>query len=76
MKLYDKFKAQLVDQIERMSNVMIREIKHYQRDCGIPSSVKMWLRKSYDFIDYMWKIEDVCKMVGCNGKDGTVVTTW
>ena len=42
VKLYDKFKAQLVDQIERMSKVMIREVKHYQRDHDIPSSVKMW----------------------------------
>ncbi len=76
MKLCDKFKAQLVDQIERMSNVMIREIKHYQRDRGIPSSVKMWSRKSYDYVHYVHKIEDVYKMVGCNRKDGTVVTTW
>ncbi len=76
VELHDKIKAQLVDQIERMSKVMIHEIKHYQREHGIPSSVNMWPRKSYNYVHYVRKIEDVCKMVGCNGKDCAVVSTW
>ena len=76
MKLYDIIKAQLVDQIERMSKVMIHEIKHYQRDCGIPSLEKMWLRQSYVYVHYVPKIQDVRKMEGCNGMDGAVVSTW
>ena len=69
VKLDDKFNAELVDQTERMSKVMVCEIKHYQRDRSILFLVKMWPRKSYEYVHYVRKIEDVQKMVGCIGMD-------
>lgn len=55
---------------------MIKETSQYQRDLGISSSLKMWHRKNYDYVHFMRKIEGVRKMIGCNGKEGAIVSTW
>ena len=60
--------AHVRKQIEKMRKVMIGEI-----DCGIPSLLKMLPRKQFNYHHFMHKIEDVQKMVGCNGMDGAVV---
>jgi hypothetical protein len=75
-KIYEKMQAHVCKQIEKMSKVMIREIKEYRRDRCIPSSLKMWPRNQFDYAHFMRKTEDVRKMVGCTGTDGAVVCTW
>ncbi len=55
---------------------MIGEIKLYRKDRRIPFSLKMWPRKQFNYDHFMRKIEDVRKMVGCNGTDGAIVCTW
>jgi hypothetical protein len=76
VKVYDKFNAELVDKIERMSKVMLCERKHYLKDRGISFLVMMWPRESYYYVNYVRKIQDVWKMVGCNVIDGAIVRTW
>ena len=55
---------------------MISEIKVYRKDRLIPSLLKMWPRKQFNYDHFVHKIEDVSKMVVCNGTDGAVVCTW
>ena len=76
LDLFSDAVSKIQCQIEKMSKVMIKEIMTYRKDCGIPSSVKMWPRKQYDYIHFARKIEDVRKMVGCNGNEGAIVCTW
>ena len=66
-RVYKDMQAHACKQIEKMSMVMISEIKAYRSDCRIPSSLKMWPRKQFDYAHFMHKTEDVQKMVGCTG---------
>ena len=75
-KIYQDMLAHACKQIEKMSKVMISEIKAYQRDRCIPFSLKMWPKRQFDYAHFMCKTEDVRKMVGCTGTDGAVVCTW
>ena len=75
-KIYQDMLAHACKQIEKMSKVMISEIKAYRRDRCIPSSLKMWPKRQFDYAHFMRKTEDVRKMVGCTGTDGAVVCTW
>ena len=68
--------AHVQKQIEKMSKVMIGEIKVYRKDQRIPSLLKMWPRKQFNYDHFMLKIEDVWKMVGCNGMDRAIMCTW
>ena len=76
VEIYSDTQVEIRRQIEKMSRVMIKEISEYRKDRGIPSSLKMWHRKHYDYVHFMRKIEDVRKMIGCNGKEGAIVCTW
>jgi hypothetical protein len=76
VKIYSDTQVETRRQIEKMSRVMITEISEYQRDHGIPSSLKTWRRKHYDYVNFMQKIEDVRKMIGCNGAEGVIVCQW
>ena len=55
---------------------MISEITACRKECSIPTLIKMLPRKQYKYIHYMQKLEDVRKMVGCNGLEGAAVSTW
>ena len=74
-RVYKETQAHVRKQIEKMCKVMISEIKAYRKDRCIPSSLKMWPRKKFDYTHFMHKTEDVRKMVGCTGTDGAVVCT-
>jgi len=74
--MYEGMQATVQCQIEKMCKVMITEIKQYRKDRCIPSSLRMWPRKQFNYGHFMRKIEDVRKMVGCNGIEGAVVCTW
>ena len=75
-KIYEEMQAHVRKQIKKMSKVMISEIKAYWRDRCIPSLLKMWPRKQFDYAHFMRKTEDVRKMAGCTGTDGAIVCTW
>jgi uncharacterized protein YsxB (DUF464 family) len=75
-EMYEGMQATVQRQIEKMCKVMITEIKQYRKDRCIPSSLKMWPKKQFNYGHFMRKIEDVRKMVGCNGIEGAVVCTW
>ena len=58
-KIYQDMLAHACKQIEKMSKVMISEIKAYRRDRCIPSSLKMWPKRQFDYAHFMRKTEDV-----------------
>ena len=63
-KIYQDMQAHACKQIEKMSKVMINEIKTYRRDRCIPSLLKMWPKRQFDYAHFMRKTEDVQKWWG------------
>ena len=58
-RIYQDMQAHACKQIEKMSKVMINEIKTYRRDWCIPSLLKMWPKRQFDYAHFMCKTEDV-----------------
>jgi hypothetical protein len=52
---------------------MLCELIHYRRDRESHSSVKKFNEDKVNYLYYMHKIEDVCRIVGNNGGEGAVV---